>query len=158
MRKLYDCLLHHITTGHCIIKCALLKFSLTSTGWLKLEMDTFRPPSLGVRGKWGSWMSPFDSTPTGSYQFPIDTYDLSPTFLELFSWLQKRLRLPIRPPVRSRYDDKYRSRTTASSNGKNERICMATGQYPRRTSGSFMSTVKRRKLIWFSHVCHDLPL
>ena len=31
---------------------------------------------------------------------------------------------------------------------------MATGQYPRRTSGDF--TVKRRKLSWFGYVCyHD---
>ena len=37
---------------------------------------------------------------------------------------------------------------------QNERIRMATGQYPRRTSGTFI--VKRRKLSWFGHVCcHD---
>ena len=29
---------------------------------------------------------------------------------------------------------------------------MTTGHYPRLTLGAF--TVKRRKLSWFSHVCH----
>ena len=33
---------------------------------------------------------------------------------------------------------------------------MATGQYPCRTSRAF-TTVKRRKLSWFGHVCrHDM--
>ena len=36
---------------------------------------------------------------------------------------------------------------------------MATGQYPRWTSGTFLSTIKRCKLSWFGHVClHDTLL
>ena len=37
---------------------------------------------------------------------------------------------------------------------QNDRICIAPGQYPRRTSGTFIA--KRRKLSWFDHICrHD---
>ena len=48
-------------------------------------------------------MGSFDIPPMGSYLLPIDTYGLSLTVFELFSWLQKR----VRPPVRPGYDDKH---------------------------------------------------
>ena len=47
---------------------------------------------------WG-WMGPFNSPPMSCYQFLIETYGLSLTVCELFSWPQKRLRPSVRPPV-----------------------------------------------------------
>ena len=39
---------------------------------------------------------------------------------------------------------------------QNERICMATGQYPRRMSATFIVNRRRRKLSWFAYVFgHD---
>ena len=42
-------------------------------------------------------MGPFDSPSMGSYLLPIDSYGLSLTVLELFSWFQRRFRPLVRP-------------------------------------------------------------
>ena len=53
-------------------------------------------------------MNPCDSSPVGSYQLPIDTYGISLTIFELFSYLQS---VSAHPPVRPGYNDRYRSRS-----------------------------------------------
>ena len=84
-------LVHCITSQPANVKYAQLSFSSTlPTGWLKSERGTFQP-----RVWWAS--SPFGGQPMGSYLLPIDTYGLSLTGFELFNWLQKRFRSPIRP-------------------------------------------------------------
>ena len=46
-RKLYNCLLHHFTTSHCILKCALLTFSSASNRLAETWKGDFRPPVYG---------------------------------------------------------------------------------------------------------------
>ena len=59
-------------------------------------------------------MGPLDSPPTGSYLLPIDTYGLSLTVFELFSWLQRRFR-PTPDTMTSTAVE-----AIASSSGKNQ--------------------------------------
>ena len=64
-------------------------------------VHSFRPLPrfVGLGGTTrGSMTDPFGSQPMGSYLLPIDTYGLSLTVLELFIWLQKRLRPTVRQP------------------------------------------------------------
>ena len=93
-QKLYDCSLQHFSQPMGPKMCSIdIWVDLQLVGW-NLKGRLFTIPSLGSRlsETWGSGISSFNSSPTGSYLLPIDTNGPSATVFELFSWPKKRFR------------------------------------------------------------------
>ena len=83
--------------------------NLQPVGW-NLKGRLFDPQFGRLRGTWGSGWA-YLMPAHGFLLSPF--WHISPTVFELFTWLQKAF-----PPVRPGYDDKYRSSSYRSSNGK----------------------------------------
>ena len=94
----------------------------------------------------------FDSPHMGSYWLPIDTYGLSLTVLELYSWLQMRFRPPARPP-----DPDTMTSTTleaaASSGGKTIYMQIMKFQQPCHVDDRNLVAIK--KIDQFVRCCHN---
>ena len=66
-------------------------FRRSPTGWLKFERWIFRPTVCGIRGKWGTGDSPFDTQPIGLLVQHWHMWSISYHF-ELVTWLKKHIR------------------------------------------------------------------
>ena len=97
-----------ITNLYKVITAMVIR-SLDDSTYVLNQLSPIYDPS--VWGYVGIGMSAFGSPPVYSYNLPIDTYGLSVTVFELFSWIRKRFRPSARPSVRPGYDDKYRPRS-----------------------------------------------
>ena len=51
-RKFYDCSSHHFTASQCVLKCALLTFTSTSSRLVVIWKGNFRPRVWELGGRW----------------------------------------------------------------------------------------------------------
>ena len=86
------------------VTCALLTFLSISNHLTAIWKGDFSTPWFGALvGLEGSAIGPFGSLPMGSCCFPINSYGLSLTVLELFGWFRKRFCLsPSARPIQMR--------------------------------------------------------